>query len=231
MSSTISSKAILEYEAAIARIILVTVVEATPTVGRPPSRGFVAAALAGSLRRDLVAVDAHRLSTFGILARHGLDTLHGWINSLVDAGLLEVVQGRRGLVCSGEGRAVCDGTARPRPLGLLAGAVDGDRLDLAVRSGLVEALRRYRAERAAADETPEYRLFTEATLREIAARMPTNEKELEEIPALAERRLAAHGFELLRIVAEHLPIVQRLREAKPQPGDVMDEPLVAAVPW
>lgn len=235
MSSTISSSALLAYEAALARLILVTVVEATPTIGRPPSRSFVASTLVGSVRRDLVAADAHRLSTFGVLARHGLDQLYEWLDTLRGRGLLEIVQGRRGLICTASGRAFIDRAAEggrseapSEPLGLLTGAVDADELDLAVRAGLVEALRRYRAEQAGAAVVPEYRLFAESTLREIAVKRPRDEKELEAIPGLGDKRIAAHGIELLRVVAEHIPIVERLRHSRPTPGDLMDEPIAVA---
>ncbi len=232
MSSTLSSGAILAYEASLARLVLVTVIDATPAIGRPPSRGFVAATLVGSVRRDLVAADAHRLSTFGVLGPHGLDAIHQWLDTLVQRGFLEVVQGRRGLVCTEAGRALLDRSDHPgEPLGLLMGAVDAGELDLAVRSGLVEALRRYRAEQAGAAEVPEYRLFAESTLREIAVARPGDEKTLEAIPGLGEKRIAAHGVELLRIVAEHLPIIERLREHRPVPGDLMDEPVATTAPW
>jgi superfamily II DNA helicase RecQ len=106
--------------------------------------------------------------------------------------------------------------------------VDVRELDLAVRSGLVEALRRYRAEQASALEQPEYRLFAESTLRELAARQPSNEIQLEAVPGLGAKRLAAYGIDLLRIVSEHAPIIGRLRRHEGHPGDVMDEPLVTS---
>jgi superfamily II DNA helicase RecQ len=179
--------------------------------------------------RRAIAADAHRLSTFGILARQGLDQIHEWLDALIRAGLVEMVQGsRRGLVCTADGRALIDSGEPARPLGLISGAVAADELDLAVRSGLVEALRRYRAEQAGAADQPEYRLFTEATLREIAVKLPANERELEAIPGLGDKRIAAHGVELLRVVAEHMPIIERLRHRKPKPGDLMDEPIAAS---
>ena len=104
--SSLASNAILAYETALARVILATVVEATPALGRPPSRGFVAAVLAGSLRADLIAADGHRLTTFGLLARQGLDSIHAWIDALMRARLIELVRGRRALICTAQGRAV-----------------------------------------------------------------------------------------------------------------------------
>src|SRR5581483_6666278 len=147
--------------------------------------------------------------------------------------MLEIVRGRRGLVCTARGRAFIDGEApdgeagrAANALGLVTGAVDAEELDLAVRAGLVEALRRYRAEQAGAAGVPEYRLFAESTLREIAVRRPHDERELEAIPGLGEKRVGAHGAEILRIVSEHGPVIERIRERQPVPGDLMDEPTV-----
>jgi hypothetical protein len=61
--------------------------------------------------------------------------------------------------------------------------------------------------------------------------MPADERELEEVPGMADKRIAAHGAELLRIVAEHMPIIERLRNLRPEPGDVLDDPIAATPLW
>lgn len=214
MSNNLSAKALLDYEAGIARVILATVIELTPQLGRPPSRSMIAATLVGSVRRDLVAADVHRVTTFGVFNRHGLDSCYEWIDTLIQRGLLEVIQGRRGVVCTANGRVLIEGLTKfeGAPLGLFPGAVDTARLDLGVRSGLLEALRRYRMERAGEAEVPEYRLISDATLREIAAKWPQSLYELEVVAGLGEKRIASYGAELLRIVAEHMPIIDRLQD-------------------
>jgi hypothetical protein len=106
--SKLSSEVILAYETAIARLILSTVIEATPALGKPPSRGFVAAVLSGSLRTDVVSADGHRINTFGLLAAHGLDQIQRWIDDLLTSTHLNRVQGRRGLVCTSEGRRLAE---------------------------------------------------------------------------------------------------------------------------
>jgi ATP-dependent DNA helicase RecQ len=234
MTVTLASTTLLAYEAALARLVLLTILEGTPALGRPPSRAFIAGTLAGSLRQDLVAADAHRLSTFGLLAKHGLTEIRQLVDRLVEAGLVEPLRARGGLVCTAAGRGILEGTARAGadaggsgPLRLLAGAVDPARLDVAVRSGLVDALRRYRAERAHVEDVPEHRVFSEATLRELAAARPSTEVGLLAVPGLGPKRVAAHGFELLRILAEHGPVVGRLEGLSGEPGDEVDAPLTA----
>jgi ATP-dependent DNA helicase RecQ len=205
---------LLEYEAAIAKLVLSCVIEATPQLGRPPSRGFLAAVLAGSVRGDVTASDSHRLRTFGSLNSHGAGQVLEWTDTLIQRGYLEVIQGRRAIVLTAKGRALIEGQlGTTEPIGLIVGVVNAQRLDLAIRAGLVEALRRYRAELAATEEVPEYRLISEATLREIATRRPVTENDLGSVPGLGPKKIADYGWALLRIVAEHEPIVARLESA------------------
>lgn len=215
--SALASATLLAYEASLARLVLLSIVESTPHLGRPPSRGFVAAVLTGSLREDVVSSDAHRLATFGVLAGHGLTEARSLVDKVIAGGLAETLRSRAAIVCTALGRATLEGrlTAHDagRSLGIVKGAVNSARLDVAVRAGLVDALRRYRAEIAHAEEAPEHRVFSEATLREIAAARPTTEAALLSTPGLGARRGEAHGAELLRIVAEHEPVIARLEAA------------------
>ncbi len=205
MSSKLSSDALLAFEAALVRVVLTTILEATPLRGRPPARGFVVAALSGSLRNDVVGADAHRLATFAILGAYGYDRVREIVDALVAADLVQVVKNHRGLILSPEGRTFVEKSAAPRPLGIL---------------------RRYRAGRAREEDTPEYRIFSEATLRELAAAAPATPEALERVPGLGTKRLELHGAELLRIVAEHAPIMERLASDAPRPGDEVDAPPV-----
>ncbi len=214
--TSLSSLTLLDYERAVARLVVATVIEATPQLGRPPSRGFLAAVLVGSMRRDLVCADAHRITTFGVLASHGLDRVYEWIDRLMQEGVIETIHGCRGIVCTAKGRALLDVLTNfaedARPLGLLRGAVDHAKLDRAVRAGLVEALRRYRSEQAASQDVLEVRLFSEHVIREIATALPASTADLERIQGLGPKRVSEFGEELLRIVAEHLPIIERIRD-------------------
>jgi ATP-dependent DNA helicase RecQ len=208
----IGTNALVAYERGLALLVISTVVEATPHIGRPPSRGFVSAVLVGSVRRDITAVDAHRLSTYGALAAMGSERVLEIVDALIEKGYLETIRGRPMLVCTALGRSLADGHVW-RPLGILPGAVDAEKLDLATRSGLVDALRRFRAEQAHTFDVAERLIFSETTLREIATRGPQNADELANVPGVGPKLLERHGAEILRLVAEHDPIIARLSSA------------------
>jgi ATP-dependent DNA helicase RecQ len=176
----------------------------------------VAAVLTGSLRKEVVKCDGYRLVTFGILGQLRGQDVMAMVDKLLSVGLLEA-QGRGGLVCSARGRGLLEGGSgvsdgRPRaPIGLLPGVVDSERLDQAIRSGLLDALRRYRAEKARQEDVPEWQVLPEAIVRSVATRLPANDAELTQVPGMGPKRIAAYGASVLGIVAEHVPIIERLR--------------------
>lgn len=65
---------------------------------------------------------------------------------------------------------------------------------------LFEALRNWRAERAAGLKVPPYVIFSDATLKAIAELRPDSLQGLGKVSGIGERRLADYGEEVLRIV-------------------------------
>jgi ATP-dependent DNA helicase RecQ len=222
VSSRVFSDVLTEFEVSYARVILAAVLEGFPTLGRAPSRGFVAGVLGGSLRREVASCDGYRLVLFGVLEHHRIEDILKMIEKLVAQGFLETVASR-GLVCSSKGRALLED---PLPenrkilaLGLMPGRTTLQALDLAIRSGLLEALRAYRAKRARFEDVPEFQVFSEGVVRAIATTRPTSEAELARVPGMGPKRRAAHGPQILEIVAEHGPVIDRLRERSAAESD------------
>jgi ATP-dependent DNA helicase RecQ len=207
--TSIAMKSMIAYEHGLASLVLATVVEATPQLGRPPSRGFIASVLTGSVSRDMVSVDAHRLTTFGSLADMSVIYVCALIDRMIERGFLENLRSRRAIVCSARGRQALEMNEETEGLGVLAGTVDTNKLDLAVRSGFVDALRRFRAEKANEEETIEARIFSEACLREIATQRPVSLAGVQDI--IGEKKGEKLGPEILRITAEHDSIIDRLK--------------------
>ena len=80
-----------------------------------------------------------------------------------------------------------------------ARAVGGPEAPGALPS-LVEALRRFRLEEAKRHGVPAFRIFTDLTLLDVAARKPRNESELAAISGLGPSRLERYGARILEIV-------------------------------
>jgi superfamily II DNA helicase RecQ len=64
-----------------------------------------------------------------------------------------------------------------------------------------EALRRWRAERAKADEVPAFVVFHDTTLHEIAAQRPQTREELSAISGVGPAKLERYADELLDALA------------------------------
>ena len=60
-----------------------------------------------------------------------------------------------------------------------------------------DALKRWRLERAKADEVPAYVVFHNATLAEIAERQPRTLSELAQVPGVGPSKLERYGDEVL----------------------------------
>jgi DNA helicase-2/ATP-dependent DNA helicase PcrA len=67
---------------------------------------------------------------------------------------------------------------------------------------LYAALKRWRFERATADEQPAYVVFHNSTLAEIAARRPRDIRELGAVPGVGPAKLARYASEVLALVKE-----------------------------
>ena len=65
---------------------------------------------------------------------------------------------------------------------------------------LVDALRRWRLGEAKKHRLPAFRILTDLTLLDVAARRPRTEAELAEISGIGPSRLARYGARILEIV-------------------------------
>jgi superfamily II DNA helicase RecQ len=63
------------------------------------------------------------------------------------------------------------------------------------------ALKRWRLERATADDLPAYVVFHNSTLAEIAGRRPRDLSELGAVPGVGPTKLDRYGGDVLRVVA------------------------------
>jgi DNA helicase-2/ATP-dependent DNA helicase PcrA len=69
-------------------------------------------------------------------------------------------------------------------------------------AGLAERLRSWRREQARVQDVPAYRVFTNKTLDELCARVPTDDRELLACSGIGPAKLEAFGPELLAVIAD-----------------------------
>jgi len=156
---------------------------------------------------DKVLARGHdRLSTFGIGAELGKREWLALVSELLRSGCVEEEPQYRTLQLTGEGRRALKerrafSFSKPR-FGEKAKKLRGGTAPLAVASAderLFEALRRLRKEIADAQDVPAYVIFSDATLRELAAAKPTTLAAFRRIGGVGDAKLERYGE---RFVAE-----------------------------
>jgi ATP-dependent DNA helicase RecQ len=152
----------------------------------PLGRTGLAAMLRGSISAPR---SAQRSPHFGVLAAATQADVKRWIQLLELGGALESFESDDGFRLL---RAV-PGADPPR-IGRAASAGDVD-------DGLFERLRAWRLERARADEVPAYVVLHDATLRELAAAKPENERDLAAVKGFGPTKLERYGDDVLAVIA------------------------------
>jgi ATP-dependent DNA helicase RecQ len=152
----------------------------------PLGRTGLAAMLQGSLKAPR---SAQRSPHFGVLAAATQADVKRWIQLLETAGALESFESEDGFRLL---RAV-PGAELPR----IGRAADAGPVD----DGVFERLRAWRLERARADEVPAYVVLHDATLRELAAAKPENQRDLAAVKGFGPTKLERYGDDVLAVIA------------------------------
>jgi ATP-dependent DNA helicase RecQ len=170
--------------------------------------GHVIAVLRGETSDRILALGHHELSTFGILAGHGVAELRDWMYQLIGQGVLAQEGDRYPVLrLTGEGRSILRSEGSVR----LIEPVKKEKRKRSKREqegwqgvdrATFERLRQWRRETAAEREIPPYVIFGDRTLREIASVRPSSLEELRGIYGIGERKLEEFGTSVLRLVAE-----------------------------
>jgi ATP-dependent DNA helicase RecQ len=189
-----------------------TIIECVRLLRPAFGSAHVADVLAGA-RSNAIRERGHdRLPVWGKLHRIERSTIVAYIDQLVGQGILRKDSGRyptlsltkaASEVLKGERAVVLVEHASPRRKPVRAGGGDGD-------TELFEALRALRREIAAEREVPPFVVFSDATLREMAAVRPRSGRELLRIKGVGEQKAADFGSRFLEVIARQTP-------ARPQP--------------
>ncbi|MEW2416054.1 DNA helicase RecQ [Streptomyces sp. NPDC046866] len=198
--------------------------------------------LQGKKTAKVIQFDHDQLSVFGVGADLGTAEWRGVVRQLLALGLL-AVEGEYGTLVLTEASGEVLGGRRSVPLrkekapaparresGARSGSGSGKGggrvpVDLpAAAVPVFEALRAWRGATAREQGVPAYVVFHDATLREIATRLPGSVEELSTISGVGEAKLARYGEGILAALAETgaeaAPPPHEEEEPPPPPEDL-----------
>ncbi|MFJ7069632.1 DNA helicase RecQ [Streptomyces sp. NPDC101115] len=175
--------------------------------------------LQGKKTAKVIQFDHDQLSVFGVGADLSTAEWRGVVRRLLALGLL-AVEGDYGTLVLTDGSGEVLGGRRQVPMRKEAAPARASRKESgsAARSGkgarvpvdlpaaavpVFEALRAWRAATAREQGVPAYVVFHDATLREIATRLPTTVEELGTVGGVGEAKLAKYGEGVLDALAEY----------------------------
>jgi ATP-dependent DNA helicase RecQ len=170
--------------------------------------GHIVCVLRGEANERVTSRGHHQLSTFGLLREHGAREIRDWIHQLVAQEALvqsddeyrilqltpaawEIMKGRRSVTLH---RTVQTRVTKSR-----AAQVSWQGVD----TGLFEHLRQIRLQRAEALRLPAYVVFSDVTLRALAAARPTSLDRMRLIRGIGDRKLMDFGDEFIQAIHDY----------------------------
>lgn len=183
--------------------------------GRTVGRALISDILRGAKNERVLSSGFDTLSTYGIMQGIPGRTVAYYIDLLVQAGYLTDTGGDYPVICL-NGRSdevirqrktivvpVREGVLREKPERARPRRGGIPAVSSPVDDGLYGRLTALRAKLAERAGVPAYIVFSNATLREIAARAPRTDAALLEVPGVGETKLNRYGREFLRCIADY----------------------------
>ena len=192
-----------------AQMILSCVMRIRERLGYYVGKTLVIQVLRGSRDQRLLSLGLASLSTYGLMDKTSPSVIERYIEYLESAGYLEVDQHYSTLRPTKKASAVLfDGecvlmqkrvepkTEKKRPRGAFSDEFE--------KGSLYEALRAQRAELAKRESVPAYVIFSNATLADMAEKVPRSLSELLEVSGVGERKASRYGEVFLRTIEEYI---------------------------
>lgn len=196
----------------------------------PFGAGYIASVLRGENLKKITDRRHERLSTFGILPAASKEEVRDWISQLTAQGYLRQ---------EGDRYPVLRLTEKSR--GILSGT-DDVRLTRATRAettkskqieaswegvdrGLFDVLRAWRRAQADLRQVPPFVIFSDATLRQIAAVRPSGLQQLRSLYGIGQAKLEEFGAEIVELVRQYARTSGvALDQPPPKPAALEKEP-------
>src|SRR5215468_7203646 len=213
----------------VARIILRTVADFGGRLGRT----VIADVLAGSKRKRIVELNLDQAEHYGALRLHTQERTLKWIDELIAQRLLKttaeeyprLVITERGVEALNDKTLLAlSGLAHERSR-QTPEKTEVEQFDDAAGVELIEALKQWRREKAAALGVPPYVILHDSAVDEIARRRPQSPDQLRAIKGIGDGKLAQFGAEIIGVVQNSAGEVEPYPKKTPRrllpdpPGD------------
>lgn len=168
---------------------------------------YTAGVLIGSHEDRILANEHDKLSTYGLLKDSTRSAVRDWIEQLAEQECIERVGEYGVLKLTEKGRRMLKGNEKPlllepkkKPAPKPVAAKDSWK---GVDRELCEALRKLRRELARERGVPAYIIFGDATLRDLARKIPSTPSALLLVSGIGMKKLENYGEQILDIIRRH----------------------------
>ena len=168
---------------------------------------YTASVLTGSQDQRILENHHETLSTYGLLSNYTKNTVHDWIEQLEGQDYINKVGEYNLLNVTEKGWQVLRGNKTPR---LLKPAEKPAKLSRAVSDswegvdkGLFEVLRNTRSAIARKKRVPAYVIFSDAALRDMARRRPSNPDRLLDVKGVGRKKCRQYGNIILAVIGDY----------------------------
>lgn len=171
---------------------------------------YVAQVLVGSKEARIIDNRHDELSTYGLLKDERKESVRGWIEQLCSQGFIERVGEYSTLCITAAGRQLLKGQADVRLLNPSKAKSKAGRTTKSqaaswdgVDRELFERLRVLRRQVAAEHKVAPFIVFSDATLRDLARRRPTDLASFRQTHGIGEKKTADFGTLFTQVIREH----------------------------
>jgi ATP-dependent DNA helicase RecQ len=156
--------------------------------------------LSGSKSEKVLDHNHHKLSTYGIIKDFSRTDIKNFIFELIYQGYIVQSQDQYGIIgLSLKSKDVLQGKEQvfmPKPEKVILSR-SKKKDDVTINPDLFQKLRVLRKKLADAENLPPYIIFSDATLKDMAAKIPRNKNEFREIKGVGDKKLDAYADEFL----------------------------------
>ena len=191
-----------------AQMILSCVKRIRDRLGYNVGAALVNRTLRGSKEKRVEELGLDQLSTYGLMRAESRDAVNSCIEGLEQLGYLRTDPVHRGLSLTEKANGVLfhgetvSLALQKKRVKEARGNSQPEKPAVPARMDVFEALRTLRREIANREGIAAYMVFSDAALRDMAAKLPRNEAELLNVSGVGQYKLVKYGIEFLNVLAQ-----------------------------